>query len=161
MPTLYEKVSVLGHRLISLTKRVVSLEELPARVTALEGLTVPSMIAVTLIAAKTQVDATDDQDGTIIPFLTGKTLVTSTPLFAVIRYSTGTFDACIISLATSTTPIAANTSLVGLDSSHNYVTVFLQGLIADTISDAISVNVNTPNGGASTFDILIYGIDKP
>lgn len=115
------------------------------------------MNGVTLLASKTGVSgaslATTDLD-----FASGIALSTHTPIFAVIKFASGTIGICAIRIKTSGGYLIAATALVGLTATDDNYTMQLTGLVRNTGN--VSAEVTTASIGASAISVYVYGVKK-
>lgn len=111
-----------------------------------------------LIASKTAVNGAA-LASTVLDFIGGAALSTHTPIYAIVKYGSGTLGIGVIRIKTTAGYLVAVTALLTLTTTDNNFIIPLAGVV--TNSGNISVEVTTASAGASTFDIYVYGIQKP
>lgn len=110
------------------------------------------------IASKTGINAAI-QAATNLTWETGINLSTHVPVFAVIKYASGTLGISIVRLLADTIPVTASSALLTIVTG----TAALMPVIASLVipvdnSKFLKADVSTASLGASTFDITVYGV---
>lgn len=96
---------------------------------------------------------------TNLTFASGVALSTHSPIFAVIKFVSGTLGIGVIRIKTGTSYLVAATAMVGLTSGDNNYIMQLTGSV--TASGNVSVEVTTASLAPSAFSVYVYGIAKP
>lgn len=110
-----------------------------------------------LIASKTGINGAAIAS-TALDFVNNAALSTHTPLYAIVKYGSGTLGIGVVRIKTTAGYLVAVTALLTLTTTDNNFVIPLTGAI--TNSGSISVEVTTASAGASTFSIYIYGVLK-
>lgn len=115
------------------------------------------MNGITLLASKTGISgaslATTD-----LTFASGIALSTHTPIFAVIKYTSGTVGISAIRIKTAGGYLIAATALLGLTATDDNYTMQLTGLVRNTGN--VSAEITTASLGASAISVYVYGVKK-
>lgn len=96
---------------------------------------------------------------TNLTFASGVALSTHSPVFAVVKFVSGTLGIGVIRIKTGTSYLVAATAMVGLTSGDNNYIMQLTGSV--TASGNVSVEVTTASLAPSAFSVYVYGIAKP
>lgn len=110
-----------------------------------------------LLASKTGISgaslATTDLD-----FASGIALSTHTPIFCVIKYSSGTIGISAIRIKTAGGYLIAATALLGLTATDDNFIMQLAGVVRNTGN--VSAEITTASLGASSIAVYVYGVKK-
>lgn len=96
---------------------------------------------------------------TNLTFASGVALSTHSPLYAIIKFRSGTLGIGVIRIKTGSSYLVAATAMLGLTSGDNNYIMQLIGSV--TASGNVSVEVTTASLAPSAFDCYVYGILKP
>lgn len=96
---------------------------------------------------------------TALTYISGMALSSHTPIFAIIKYRSGTSGIGVVRIKTTSVYMVGVTPILTLTSTDNNLIINLTGVA--TNSGNISVEVTTISLTASSFDVYVYGIAKP